>query len=284
MRKRSFANGALTRKRAPFRAGGKPKQYTMPWYTDFFTALPQQAWKEAQSEEATQQELELLVETLAFGPHDRLLDVFCGYGRHALPLARMGANVTGVDISAVAIADLRASVGRKKLALNALVANFMILDPALIGGAESFGAAYCLGNSLCFFDRTDMLAFLRRIAGLLAPGGRFLAQSGMVAESFLPDFQERAWLDAGPDIQVLIQNDYDPLTARVTQKIRYYRQGENNSTEVNDRTAHYYVYTVAELLSLFREAGLMPVDTYGTPTGESYQVGDEGIWILAQKK
>ncbi|RYF47267.1 MAG: SAM-dependent methyltransferase, partial [Cytophagaceae bacterium] len=70
----------------------------MPWYHDFFHGLPQIAWKAAQTDEQTQLDLELIVDTLDFGPGDRLLDVFCGYGRHALPLARMGAHVTGVDI------------------------------------------------------------------------------------------------------------------------------------------------------------------------------------------
>ncbi|RYF54244.1 MAG: SAM-dependent methyltransferase, partial [Cytophagaceae bacterium] len=64
----------------------------MSWYSDFFTGLPQEAWKAAQTDEQTQLELERIVESLEFGPDDRVLDVFCGYGRHALPLAKMGAD------------------------------------------------------------------------------------------------------------------------------------------------------------------------------------------------
>ncbi|MEZ0484748.1 SAM-dependent methyltransferase [Fibrella aquatica] len=255
----------------------------MSWYSNFFTGLPQEAWKAAQTDEQTQLELERIVESLEFGPDDRVLDVFCGYGRHALPLAKMGAQVVGVDISDESVAELKAAVGRKKLALTAIAADFMTIDTALLGESESFQAAYCLGNSLCFFPRAEMQTFLQRIADLLEPGGRFLAQSGMVAESFLPDFQERAWLPVGDDMQVLVENRYDPLTACVDQQLTYYQRTQSG-VDVVDRLAQYYIYTLADLLTLFSEAGLEPIACYGTVEGDPYQVGDEGVWVLAMKR
>lgn len=271
------------RSASPSGSGGPLIHHSlMPWYTQFFTGLPQEAWKAAQTDEQTQLELELLVESLEFGPDDRVLDVFCGYGRHALPLAKMGAQVVGVDISEDSITDIRTAVGRKKLALTAVAGDFLTIDPASLGAPESFQAAYCLGNSLGFFPRAEMLTFLRRIADLLQPGGRFLAQTGMVAESFLPAFQERAWLPIGDSMQVLIENQYDPLTARVDQYLTYYRRSETG-VEAADRLAHYYIYTLADLRSLFAEAGLDPVACYGTVEGEAYQIGDEGVWLLAVK-
>ncbi|RYF60185.1 MAG: class I SAM-dependent methyltransferase, partial [Cytophagaceae bacterium] len=192
-------------------------------------------------------------------------------------------DVVGVDISDESIAELKTAVGRKKLALTAIAGDFMTIDPATLGEPESFQAAYCLGNSLCFFPRPEMLSFLQRITDLLEPGGRFLAQSGMVAESFLPDFQERAWLPVGDNMQVLVENQYDPFTACVDQHLTYYRRSKTG-VDVVDRTAQYYIYTVADLLSLFREAGLEPTACYGTVEGDSYQIGDEGVWIAAVKK
>ena len=107
----------------------------MAWYHTFFHGLPQAAWKAAQTEEQTQLDLELLVDTLDFGPDDRLLDIFCGYGRHALPLARMGARVTGVDISAEYITELQAVARKEKLSLAAIAADFLSVPEAAIGTA-----------------------------------------------------------------------------------------------------------------------------------------------------
>ncbi len=251
------------------------------WYHDFFNGLPQVAWKAAQTDEQTQLDLELLVETLEFGPDDRLLDVFCGYGRHAIPLARMGARVTGVDISAAYIAELQREARAEKLPVTAVEGDFLTLPETDLGTAGSFDAAYCLGNSFSFFAHGPMQAFLSRIAGLLRPGGRFLAHTEMVAESVLPDYQARNWQpigDSADPILFLAENEYDPLESRIDSHLTYVYNGQKQT-----RTAQHYVYTLAELNRLLAGAGLSVVACYGTADGDGYQLGDQGVWLLAEK-
>lgn len=48
---------------------------------------------------ATEDELVFLAELLDLTPGARVLDVGCGTGRHAVPIAATGADVTGVDLS-----------------------------------------------------------------------------------------------------------------------------------------------------------------------------------------
>ncbi|AUD01062.1 SAM-dependent methyltransferase [Spirosoma pollinicola] len=255
----------------------------MAWYHNFFHGLPQAAWKAAQTEEQTQLDLELLVETLDFGPDDRLIDIFCGYGRHALPLARMGAHVTGVDISEEYIAEMKATAKAEKLALTALKAEFLTMPESDLGALASYDAAYCLGNSFSFFPRHDMLAFLTRIADMLKPGGRFLAHSEMLAESVLPEYQARNWQPVGDGedepILFLVENEYVPFESRIDSHLTYVRAGETQT-----RTAQHYVYTLAELRQLFTEAGFTVLDCYGTIEGDQFTLGDEAVWILAKKK
>jgi SAM-dependent methyltransferase len=47
----------------------------------------------------TRQEVAFLIELTGLGPEDRVLDVGCGPGRHAVELAGAGLRVTGVDVS-----------------------------------------------------------------------------------------------------------------------------------------------------------------------------------------
>ncbi|MGH2807935.1 MAG: class I SAM-dependent methyltransferase, partial [Actinomycetota bacterium] len=47
----------------------------------------------------TEQEVAFLLELLRLPAEARILDVGCGPGRHALPLARAGYQVTGIDVS-----------------------------------------------------------------------------------------------------------------------------------------------------------------------------------------
>lgn len=46
----------------------------------------------------------------------RILDVPCGVGRHAIPLARRGYNVTGVDFSPLFISRAHANARKQKVA------------------------------------------------------------------------------------------------------------------------------------------------------------------------
>ena len=64
----------------------------------------------------------LLVEVAGLLPPGRALDLACGTGRHAVYLARLGWQVTAVDISADAIRELRQTAG-PNVAIDARVAD-----------------------------------------------------------------------------------------------------------------------------------------------------------------
>jgi hypothetical protein len=127
-----------------------------------------------------------------------------------------------------------------------------------------------------------MLAFMTRIGSLLKPGGRFLAHSEMIAESVLPDYQARNWQPIGDDdsqrILFLVENVYDPLESRIDSHLTYVRDGVAQT-----RLAQHYVYTLAELNWLFNQAGFDVIDCYGTVDGNAYALGDEAVWIVAEK-
>ncbi len=248
------------------------------WYHTFFTGLPQVAWKAAQTNEQTRFDLELLVENLDFGPGDRILDIFCGYGRHSVPLARMGAWVTGVDISPEYIAELQQTIAHENLPMEAIEGDF--LEAAIPG---TYHAAYCMGNSFSFFPVEDMLRFLQKTEGLLRPGGLFLAHSGMVAEVILPDFQERSWMSIGDDITFLSEQSFDALTGRIDARLTYFQSLDSGQAEVETRTAEYYIYSIAEIGRLAAQAGLELIDCYGTVDGQPFAVGDEAAWFLFSK-
>jgi cyclopropane fatty-acyl-phospholipid synthase-like methyltransferase len=254
----------------------------MSWYQNFFHGLPQYAWRAAQTDEQTQAELELLIETLDIGPGDALLDVFCGYGRHATLLAQMGCSVTGVDISAEYIADLQTDATAQNLPITAIEGDFLALPNAAFANVGLFEAAYCLGNSFSFFAADEMVVFLHRIADLLQPGGRFLAHSRMIAEVILPDYQERSWLPVGDDLLFLAEYTYHPAESRIEQNLTYIRKTATE-TQTETRLAQHYIYTLGELHRLFAEAGFMIEACMGTFLGEEFQLGDENVWLLAKK-
>lgn len=56
---------------------------------------------------ATRAEVEFIIENLKLRPGDRVLDVGCGVGRHAVELAKRGMHVTGLDLSVGMLAEAR---------------------------------------------------------------------------------------------------------------------------------------------------------------------------------
>jgi SAM-dependent methyltransferase len=116
----------------------------------------------------TEQEVEFLVDALRIVPGTRVLDVGCGPGRHALALARRGADVVGIDRSR-AFVDL----ARRAAAEEALPAVFVELDVRDLDYEGEFDVALCLcQGGFGLLGGRDEPAVFSRIAAALAPGGR----------------------------------------------------------------------------------------------------------------
>jgi ubiquinone/menaquinone biosynthesis C-methylase UbiE len=86
-----------------------------------------------------------LVEALAIGPRDRVLDVACGTGGVALRAARTGADVVGIDISADQLAKARRAAEAEGLVIQLDEGDCEALpywDGAFDVVASAFGAIF----------------------------------------------------------------------------------------------------------------------------------------------
>ena len=100
-------------------------------------------------------------------PGSRILDVGIGQGRNALPLARQGYRVTGIDTSAVAIATVRELAGRENLDLELRQGDFLDYAP---DDDTGFGAVLAFGL-LQTLSRRDGASLLHRFRAWIRPGG-----------------------------------------------------------------------------------------------------------------
>ncbi|HTS79017.1 MAG TPA: class I SAM-dependent methyltransferase [Myxococcaceae bacterium] len=98
-----------------------------------------------------------------------LLHLQCHFGQDTLSWARLGARVTGLDLSDVAIASARALAA--ELAIPARFVEGNVYDaPALLGG-ERFDLVFSSYGVVGWLPRLQPWA--RAIAACLAPGGAF---------------------------------------------------------------------------------------------------------------
>jgi SAM-dependent methyltransferase len=118
-------------------------------------------------------EAEVIARLLRLGPRDRVLDLACGHGRHAWPLAgRVGALV-GVERSG---AYLRRATSRPAPTRSPCFVRGDLRALPLRDG--SFDALYSWYASLFMFDDAANEAALAEAARVLRPGGRLLVHHG----------------------------------------------------------------------------------------------------------
>jgi SAM-dependent methyltransferase len=146
-----------------------------------YSSLWFQLFMPLQTEEWTEKDVAFLARHLPLPRYKRVLDLCCGYGRHAARLAARGYTVTGLDRDAAALEEAR----RQTLAAHQQV-TYVLGDmrelSALPGG---FDAVINMWQSLSYFDEATNMEMLRQIAAKLAPAGRF------VVDMYNRDYFER---------------------------------------------------------------------------------------------
>lgn len=134
-----------------------------------YSSLWFQLFMPLQTEEWTRKDVAFLVRQLPLPRYRRVLDLCCGYGRHAMRLAARGYTITGLDRDAVALEEARRRTTAERQEVTYIVGDMR--DLGALPGA--FDAVINMWQSLSYFDEATNIALLRQIAAKLAPAGRF---------------------------------------------------------------------------------------------------------------
>jgi len=242
------------------------------WAREFFTGLVVEMWLHVTPPEQTRREADFLEKALRLPAGAQVLDVPCGGGRHSIELASRGYRLTGVDISTEFLAQARAAAEANQQAVTWEQRSMLDLP-----WTARFDGAYCLGNSLPGLDAADLLAYLQGVARALKPGGRLALDSGIIAESILPNLKQRAWWQMG-DILSLVHNRYDPAQGRLHHDFTLIRAGQ-----VERKTGFSLVLTYREFYQLLGQAGFAEIEGYGSLALEPYRLGSHQLFLTATR-
>jgi SAM-dependent methyltransferase len=102
----------------------------------------------------------------------RLLHLQCHFGLDTLSLARLGAEVTGLDFSTPALKEARALSAQTDVAGRFIEANVLQPPPDLSG----FDVVFASWGAICWIP--DIPAWMRTAANALKPGGRLVLIDG----------------------------------------------------------------------------------------------------------
>ena len=251
----------------------RPKR-SKPWFEeifdeDYLRTLP------FMTPEQTMREVSFIEASLEATPGAEILDVGCGYGRHAIELVQKGLNVTGLDLSLPLL--IRAADEAQRRALSV---NFVHADMREMPFDQKFDGAYSMLTSFGYFDEDANLKVAEGVARALKPGGRFLLDI-VNRDYVVADLPTRIWWE-GVGCVVLEEVDFNFHTSRiVTRRSVVFEDGRQLEQEISVRA-----YSLHELGRLLRQAGFRVLDISGSTAtrGRFLGVNSRNLLVLAEKR
>ncbi|HYM95144.1 MAG TPA: class I SAM-dependent methyltransferase, partial [Chitinophagaceae bacterium] len=158
----------------------------------YFDGYYKEIWRVIIPDELTVKEVDFIMQYFNLKPGSKVLDMMCGFGRHAIGLARKGIVVTAVDNLSDYISEIKEIAEQDNLPLLSVQSD--IINYA---SDDSFDLAICMGNSLNFFNAEDSEKIMSNICRQLRPGGKFLINTWSLTEIIAKSFKEREWSRAG---------------------------------------------------------------------------------------
>jgi SAM-dependent methyltransferase len=244
-----------------------------PWYSGFFDDDYLRVFEPLLPAERTAGEVNGIVGQLGLAPGARLLDLCCGQGRHAVPLAQLGYVVAGVDLSRALLARAAAAADGAAQAVGLVAADMRRLPFA----DGSFDAVLNLFHAFGYLeDEAQDELVLAEVARVLAPGGRFLQELAN-REALVRGWHdsEVARLDDG--LVVLQERALDLRASRDLVRYTLLHPDGRRAT----REASIRLYTLTELEAMLGRAGLELLAVSGDLDGGPLELDSSFVVTLS---
>ncbi len=254
----------------------EPKQPARgkPWFVDLFDedylrTLP------FLTPQATQSEAEFVIDAMGLSPGAQVLDVGCGYGRHAMELAARGYHVVGLDLSTPLLVRGGEEAHRRGLSINFIRGDMRELD---FDG--QFDAAYCLFSTFGYFDDETNKKTVANVARALKPGGRVLIEI-LNRDYVIADLPTRVWWE-GDGCVVLEEVELNYFSSRIqVNRSVVFDDGRQLEQEISVRA-----YSLHEVGKLMHAAGFRVLEVSGAYHTKGRFFGNQSrhIIVLAERK
>jgi SAM-dependent methyltransferase len=244
-----------------------------PWFEeafdeDYLRTLP------FMTPDQTLREVAFIKSSLKPPPEGELLDVACGYGRHAIELGQGGYRVTGIDLSLPLLIRAADESQRRSLSVN-----FIHADMREMAFENQFDGAYNFLTSFGYFDEEANLKVAASIFRALRPGGRFLIDA-VNRDYIVSGLPTRVWWE-GDGCVVLEEVDFNFQTSRLTvRRSVVFQDGRQVEHDMSIRA-----YSLHELGKLLRQAGFRVLEVSGGVATQGYFFGatSRSVIMLCEK-
>jgi SAM-dependent methyltransferase len=244
----------------------------MPWWDVYFNELYLRMCGSILTPDRTAQEVAGVMTLLHLQPGARILDLCCGQGRHAVPLAQAGYRMTGLDRSPYLLG--KAQQGTEEAGVQV---QWVRGDMRWLPWREQFDACVNLFTAFGYFeDEAENERVLQQVGNVLKPGGLFLLDVSN-RDYYLLHLWPNAWRRHGRAV-ILEETRFDPISCRFTMTFTW---AEGGRWESLTHSVRYY--TAPELAGMLRRARLTPTAFYGDFDASPFDLDSKRLIVVAQK-
>jgi 2-polyprenyl-3-methyl-5-hydroxy-6-metoxy-1,4-benzoquinol methylase len=245
------------------------------WYQNAWSLdIKNQSWVEN-----TGREVDFIIRTLGLTGHERILDLACGFGRHALEFARRGYSVVGIDLTPAYIED-----AQKTAASEHLSAEFHCMDIRAVSYKNEFDVVLNLADGAIGYLETDAEneKIFDVIARALKPGGRHFMDVCNAAYA-AKNCPVRGW-EIGEKALALSYMEWDAKTHRMLfggWDVPYGQAAAKPEIDLGDPIR---LYTKEELSSLLAARGMHILSSFCNYQGEPDSARNLQLMVASVKE
>lgn len=247
------------------------------WYRTFFDRLYYETYRPREHEERNLREARFIAKALGLPKGSLLLDIGCGYARHAVYLAKMGYRVVGIDLSNYLLERAKERIREFNVDVNVVR-----MDMRALGFIERFDGAYMFFTTFGYFAHQENLRVLKEIAHVLKRNGRLLIDIWnkyfMVHRFVVGGCEQYTWYESG-GYTILEVIRFDIENEAVINERTFLRDGRI----IEKRMFSVKTYSYAELKMMLEEAGMTLIKAYGDYEGRTFRLNSPRLIVVAEK-
>jgi SAM-dependent methyltransferase len=216
-----------------------------------------------------------VLDTMNLAAGAQVLDLGCGYGRHAMELAARGFHVVGLDLSTPLLVR-----GGEEASRRGLTINFVRGDMRELDFENQFDGAYCLFSTFGYFDDETNKKTLQNVARALKPNGKLLVEI-LNRDYVIADLPTRVWWE-GDGCVVLEEVELNYFSSRIqVNRSVVFDDGRQLEQEISVRA-----YSLHEVGKLMHAAGFRVLEVSGGYQTRGRFFGNQSrhIIVLAERK
>ncbi len=246
------------------------------WKKFYQSGLYFDAWSPRINPDRAEKEVEGVLDLLQPSAGSHILDWCGGYGRHSLPLAKMGFKITLLDFAPNHIAMAQKIIREQKVEVNTVCQDFRE-TPASI---QADYAINLFTSGISYLSEQDDLKALLALHAALKPGALFMLDTMNLLWIIRNYKSDGGWISDDGSQRLLQVREFDPTTNRIKEKLVFW--------ERNGRDREHYIehrmYSARGLSRILRLAGFEPIKFYGGFDGRPLTMDTQRLIIISERK